>query len=112
LAPPENDPHHHAVEAAQYHPAVEATQYEVAPAQYEVAHNDPHTDDADTHQTDTGEAEAPQNDTPDPVSAHTPHNPADTVSSPPSGMDPFVTLVPQQHQLYQVSFSHLSLDQP
>jgi len=95
--PPENDPHHHAADAAQYHPAAEAPQYEAA-------HDDPHTDAADKHQTDTGEAKAPQNDTSDPAPAHTPHNPADTVSGPPSGMDPSVTLIPQQH--------HLSLDQP
>jgi len=93
-------------------PAAEAPQYEAAPAQYEAAHDDPHTDAADTHQTDTGETEAPQNDTPDPAPAHTPHNPADTVSGPPSRMDPSVTLIPQQHQLYQVSFPHLFLDQP
>jgi len=64
------------------------------------------------HQTDTGETEAPQNDTPDPVPAHTPDNPVDTVSGPPSGMDPSVMFIPQHHQLYQVSFPHLSLDQP
>ena len=84
-APPESHPRHHAAKAAQYHPAAEAPQYEAAPAQYEVAHDDPHTDAADTHQTDIGEAEAPQNDTPNPAPAHTPDNPADTVSGPPSG---------------------------
>jgi len=98
--------------AAQYHHAVKPSQYHVAPAQEQTAHDDPHTDAGDTHQTNTGEAEAPQNDTPDPAPAHTPDNPADTVSGPPSGMDPSVTLIPQQHQCYQVLFPHLSLDQP
>jgi len=56
------------------------------------------------HQTDTSEAEAPQNDTPDPAPVHTPHNPAVTVSGPPSGMEQYMTLILQQHQLYQVSF--------
>ena len=59
-APLEHDPHHHAAEAAQYHPAAAAPQYQAAPAQYQAAHDDLHTDLADTHQTDTGEAEAPQ----------------------------------------------------
>jgi len=36
---------------------------------------------------DTREAEAPHNDTHDPAPAHTPDNPADIVSGPPSGMD-------------------------
>jgi len=94
-APPENDPYHHAAEAPQYNHAAETPQYEAAPAQYEAAHDDPHTDAANTHQTDTGEAEAPQNDTPDPASAHTLDNPADTVSGLSSGMDPSMTLIPQ-----------------
>ena len=81
MAPPENDPHHHAAEAAQHHPAAEAPQYQAALAQYEdaPAHNDPHTDVVDTHQTDTSEAEAPQNCTPDPATAHTPHNPVEEI---------------------------------
>ena len=88
--PPEHDPHHHAAEAAQY---------QTAPAQYQAAHDDLHTDVADTHQNDTGEAEAPQNDTPDHTPAHTPDNLTDTMSGPPSRMDPSVTLTPLQHQL-------------
>jgi len=36
----------------------------------------------------------------------------DTVSSPPSGMDPFATMIPLQHQSYQISCVHLFLDQP
>jgi len=98
-SPPENDPHHHVVDATQYHPAAEAPQYQVAPVQYQAAHVDPQTDVADTHQSDTGEAEVPQNDTPDPAPAHTLDNPADTVLDPPSGMDPSVTWTPLQHQL-------------
>ena len=99
MAPPENDPHHHVDEAAQYHPAAEPPQYQAAPAQYhaaptqyhaapaqeQAAHDDPHSGAADTHQTDTGEAKAPKNDTPDHAPAHTPDNPADTMSGPPSG---------------------------
>jgi len=92
LAPPENDPHHHVADATQYHPAVEAPQYQVA-------HDDPHIDAADTHQTDTGEVEALQNDTPNLVAADTPDNPADTALGPPSVIDPSETMILPQHQL-------------
>ena len=64
----------HAAEVAQYYPVAEAPQYQVAPAQYQVApaqyqaaHDDPHTDVVDTNQTDIGEVETLQNDTPNPA---------------------------------------------
>ena len=36
-APPKNDPHYPAVDAAQYHPIVEPPQYQAALAQYHAA---------------------------------------------------------------------------
>ena len=89
-APPVHDPHHH---------AAEAPQYQATHAQYQAAHDDPHTDVDGTHQTGTREAEDPQNDTPNPTPADTPDNPADTASGPPSGIDSSGTMIPPQHQL-------------
>jgi len=86
--------YHHAVDASQYHPAAEA-----APAQYQDAHDDRHTDVADTHQTNIGEVEAPQNDMPDSAPAHTPDNARDTALGPSFGKDQTVKLIPLQHQL-------------
>ena len=83
-APPENEPQRHATQAAQYHHVAEAPQQQAAPQQQD-AHDDldidaaVDTDAVDKHQTDTGEAEAPENDMHDPAAAHTP----DTALGPP-----------------------------
>ena len=83
-------------------PVAEAapTQHQVAPADHAApadhSADTPDTDVADTHQNDI--VEAPRNK-PDFAPANTPRNDADNVSGPPSGMDPSVTMRPQQHQL-------------
>jgi len=104
-SPPDRNPHISSSKRADTPPDTEADR--------------PPNTEADTS-SDTAADTPPdtKTDTPPDIEADTPppNNVADTrrdiVSGPPTGMDPSVTLIPPQHQPYEVSCPDLSLDQP